>query len=70
MEIIDLNNNSVNQICDLVNANYHTLHYINRRPYLIIDGKRAEITNWILDRVLMSERNDPLNLRDDLSLLG
>jgi len=68
MEIIDLNNNSVNNIIELVNANYSTLHYINRRPYLIIDGKRAEITNWILDRVLMSERNDPLNLRDDLSL--
>tara|TARA_R100001460_G_scaffold99102_1_gene142242 strand:- start:396 stop:608 length:213 start_codon:yes stop_codon:yes gene_type:complete len=70
MEIIDLNNNSVNNIIELVNANYSTLHYIDKKPHLIIDGKRAEITNWILDRVLMASTPDPLNLRDDLSLLG
>ena len=68
MEIIDLNNNSVNRIIELVNANFSTLHYIDKKAHIVIDGKRAEITDWIIDRVLMSERNDPLNLRDDLSL--
>jgi hypothetical protein len=68
MEIIDLNNNSVNRIIELVNANFSTLHYIDKKAHIIIDGKRAQITDWIIDRVLMSERNDPLNLRTDLSL--
>ena len=68
MEIIDLNNNSVNRIIELVNANFSTLHYIDKKAHIVIDGKRAQITNWIIDRVLMSERNDPLNLRTDLSL--
>ena len=68
MEIIDLNNNSVNRIIELVNANFSTLHYIDKKAHIMIDGKRAQITNWIIDRVLMSERNDPLNLRTDLSL--
>ena len=43
-------------------------HYTISTKHIVIDGKRAEITDWIIDRVLMSERNDPLNLRDDLSL--
>ena len=68
MQIIDLNNNSVNRIIELVNANFSTLHYIDKKAHIIIDGKRAQITDWIIDRVLMSERNDPLNLRTDLSL--
>ena len=68
METIDLNNNSVNRIIELVNANVNTLHYIDKKAHIMIDGKRAQITDWIIDRVLMSERDDPLNLRTDLSL--
>jgi len=68
MQIIDLNNNPVSRIIELVNANISTLHYIDKKAHIIIDGKRAQITDWIIDRVLMSERNDPLNLRTDLSL--
>ena len=68
MQIIDLNNNPVSRIIELVNANISTLHYIDKKAHIIIDGKRAQITDWIIDRVIMSERNDPLNLRTDLSL--
>ena len=65
---MDLANFSVNKIQELVNNNVSTLHFVDKKAFIVIDGQTAQITNWVIDRVLMSAEDDPLRLRDDLSL--
>ena len=65
---MDLANFSVNKIQELVNNNVSTLHFVDKKAFIVIDGQTVQITNWVIDRVLMSSEDDPLRLRDDLSL--
>ena len=60
---MDLANLPVSRIQELVNNNVSTLHFVDKRPFIIVDGEKAEITNWVLDRVLMSSEPDPCDLR-------
>tara|TARA_R100001460_G_scaffold56350_1_gene95907 strand:- start:412 stop:636 length:225 start_codon:yes stop_codon:yes gene_type:complete len=60
---MDLASLSVSRIQELVNSNVSTLHFVDKRPFIIVDGEKAEITNWVLDRVLMSSEPDPCDLR-------
>ena len=67
---MDLASLSVNKIQELVNNNVSTLHFVGKKPFIVVDGQTAEITPWVIDRVLMSSPDDPMGLRDDLSLCG
>ena len=67
---MDLANFSVNQIRDMVNNNVSTLHFVDKKAFIVVDGQTAEITPWVIDRVLMSSQDDPMGFRDDLSLCG
>ena len=60
---MDLASLSVSRIQELVNSNVSTLHFVDKRPFIIVDGEKAEITNWVLDRVLMASEPDPCDLR-------
>ena len=42
----------------------------DRRTFIVVDGQTAEITPWVIDRVLMAAPDDPMGFRDDLSLCG
>jgi len=61
---MDLANFSVNKIRDLVNNNVSSLHFIDKKAFIVVDGQTAQITNWVIDRVLMADQPDPCNLRD------
>ena len=72
---MDLANFSVNKIQELVNNNVNTLFFTgtpgkDQKAFIIVDGQTAQITNWVLDRVLMSSESDPCGLTTDRSLLG
>ena len=72
---MDLASLPVNRIRDLVNNNVDTLFFTgeigkDRRSFIVVDGQTAEITSWVIDRVLMSSPDDPMGLRDDMSLCG
>ena len=60
---MDLASFSVNQIQDLVNNNVNTLHFVDKKAFIVVDGQTAQITNWVIDRVLMADQPDPCNLR-------
>ena len=60
---MDLANFSVNKIQDLVNNNVSTLHFVDKKAFIVIDGQTTQITNWVIDRVLMADQPDPCNLR-------
>ena len=60
---MDLANFSVNKIQELVNNNVSTLHFVDKKAFIVIDGQTAQITNWVIDRVLMADQPDPCNLR-------
>ena len=60
---MDLANFSVNKIQELVNNNVSTLHFVDKKAFIVIDGQTVQITNWVIDRVLMSDEPDPCNLR-------
>ena len=60
---MDLASFSVNKIQELVNNNVNTLFFTgtpgkDQKAFIIVDGQTAQITNWVLDRVLMSAEND------------
>mgnify|MGYP004041456179 CR=1 FL=1 len=67
---MDLASFSVNKIQELVNNNVSTLHFVDKKAFIVIDGQTAQITNWVLDRVLMSAEDDPCGLTTERSLLG
>ena len=72
---MDLASFSVNKIQELVNNNVNTLFFTgtpgkDQKAFIIVDGQTAQITNWVLDRVLMSAENDPCGLTTERSLLG
>ena len=73
---MDLASLPVNRIRDLVNNNVDTLYSTgeigskDRKTFIVVDGEPAEITPWVIDRVLMSSPDDPMGLRDDMSLCG
>lgn len=67
---MDLASFSVNQIRDMVNNNVSTLHFVDKKAFIVVDGQTAEITPWVIDRVLMSSQDDPMGFRDNLSLCG
>ena len=74
-EKMDLASLPVNRIRDLVNNNVDTMFFTgeagkDRRTFIVVDGQTAEITSWVIDRVLMSSPDDPMGLRDDMSLCG
>ena len=74
-EKMDLASLPVSRIVDLVNNNVDTLFFTgeagkDRKSFIVIDGQTAEITPWVIDRVLMSTQDDPMGFRDDLSLCG
>ena len=74
-EKMDLASLPVNRIRDLVNNNVDTLFFTgeigkDRRSFIVVDGQTAEITSWVIDRVLMAAPDDPMGLRDDMSLCG
>lgn len=60
---MDLASFSVNQIRDMVNNNVSTLHFVDKKAFIVVDGQKAEITPWVTDRVLMSSEPDPCDLR-------
>ena len=60
---MDLASFSVNKIQELVNNNVSTLHFVDKKAFIVIDGQTAQITNWVIDRVLMADQPDPCNLR-------
>tara|TARA_R100001480_G_scaffold105246_5_gene107695 strand:+ start:804 stop:1049 length:246 start_codon:yes stop_codon:yes gene_type:complete len=72
---MDLASFSVKKIQDLVNNNVDTLfftgtHGKDQKAFIVVDGQTAQITNWVLDRVLMSAESDPCGLTTERSLLG
>ena len=72
---MDLASLPVSRIRDLVNNNVDTLYSTgeigkDRRTFIIVNGEPAEITPWVIDRVLMAAPDDPMGFRDDLSLCG
>ena len=60
---MDLASLSVNKIQELVNNNVSTLHFVDKKAFIVVDGQKAEITPWVIDRVLMSDQPDPCDLR-------
>ena len=60
---MDLASLPVSRILDLVNNNVNTLHFVDKKAFIVIDGQTAEITPWVIDRVLMSTQPDPCDLR-------
>ena len=60
---MDLASLPVSRILDLVNNNVSTLHFVGKKPFIVVDGQIAEITPWVIDRVLMSDQPDPCDLR-------
>ena len=69
-EKLDLASLPVNRIRDLVINNVNSLHFVDKKAFIVVDGQTAEITPWVIDRVLMSSPDDPMGFRDDLSLCG
>ena len=72
---MDLASLPVSRIRDLVNNNVNTMFSTgeagkDRRTFIVVDGQTAEITSWVIDRVLMAAPDDPMGFRDDLSLCG
>tara|TARA_R100001086_G_scaffold176283_2_gene97281 strand:+ start:1166 stop:1474 length:309 start_codon:yes stop_codon:yes gene_type:complete len=60
---MDLASLSVNKIMELVNNNVSTLHFVDKKAFIVVDGQKAEITPWVIDRVLMADDPDPCDLR-------
>jgi len=65
---MDLASLPVNRIRDLVNNNVDTMFFTgeagkDRRTFIVVDGQTAEITPWVIDRVLMADDPDPCDLR-------
>ncbi len=60
---MDLASLSVNKIMELVNNNVSTLHFVDKKAFIVVDGQSAEITPWVIDRVLMADHPDPCDLR-------
>ena len=65
---MDLASLPVSRIRDLVNNNVDTMFSTgeagkDRRTFIVVDGQTAEITPWVIDRVLMSDQPDPCDLR-------
>ena len=67
---MDLASLPVSRILDLVNNNVSTLHFVDKKAFIVIDGQTAQITDWVIDRVLMSTESDPCGLTTERSLLG
>ena len=64
---MDLASLSVSRIVELVNNNVDTLFFTgedgkDKKSFIVIDGQTAEITPWVIDRVLMSSEPDPCDL--------